>query len=63
MERQMNIDKMIDEGRCPGIYFCTVATTGYDKQKKEHKCYLCWRRYCAENNLEIIYDEEYYTKT
>lgn len=53
---KINIDKKIDEHRCPGLYFCTVATTGYDQQKREHECYLCWKRYCQENNIEIIYE-------
>lgn len=56
MQRQINIDKMIDKNRCPGLYFCTVATTGYTQQEREHHCYLCWRQYCLENNVEIIYD-------
>lgn len=53
---KLNIDKLIDERRCPGRYFCVVATTGYDAQKREHICYECWRSYCEENNIEIIYE-------
>lgn len=54
----INIDKQIDKGRCPGIYFCTVATTGYEQIEKEHICYTCWLRYCRENNIEILYGDE-----
>ena len=56
MKRQINIDKQIDNHRCPSLYFCTVATTVYDPIKKEHKCYLCWKSFCLENDIEIIYD-------
>lgn len=52
---KINIDKMIDEHKCPAAYFCTVATTGYEEQEREHICYLCWKRYCKENNIEIEY--------
>lgn len=54
--RKINIDKQIDNHRCPGLFLCTVATTGYDPIEREHKCYLCWKRYCQENNIEIVYD-------
>ena len=49
------IDEMIDKHKCPALMFCTVATTCYEPQKREHLCYLCWRDYCRENNLEIGY--------
>ena len=49
------IDKMIDENKCPTRMFCVVATTGMSAQEKEHHCYLCWREYCRENNIEIDY--------
>ena len=53
---KVNIDKEIDNCRCPALYFCTVATTYYESQDREHRCYLCWKNYCKENNIEIIYD-------
>lgn len=49
------IDRMIDENKCPTRMFCVVATTGMTRQEKEHQCYLCWREYCRENNIEIDY--------
>lgn len=55
MLKKINIDKMIDEHRCPGLYFCTVATTGYSPIEREHECYLCWKRHCKENNIKIDY--------
>lgn len=55
---KINIDKEIDEHKCPGIYFCTVATTCYEEQVREHKCYLCWLSYCRENNIEIDYTRQ-----
>ena len=54
--RQIDIDKMVDEHKCPCNYFCTVATTCYEPREREHICYECWRDYCKENNIEIIYD-------
>ena len=53
---KINIDKEIDSCRCPTLCFCSVATTCYEPQDREHRCYLCWKRYCKENNIEIIYD-------
>lgn len=53
---KINIDKEIDAHRCPTILFCTVATTSYEEWERKHMCYLCWRDYCKEHNIEIIYD-------
>lgn len=55
---KINIDKQIDNYRCPAGMVCTVATTGYDEQKRENICYHCWKNYCKENNIEIIYGED-----
>lgn len=54
--RRINIDKQIDNHKCPCSYFCIVATTGYDPIEREHLCYLCWKDYCKENDIEIIYE-------
>ncbi len=53
---KINIDKKIDEHKCPGLYFCTVATTCYTVQERENKCYKCWLAYCIKNNIEISYE-------
>lgn len=53
---KINIDKEIDNHRCPGIYLCTVATTCYTEQEREHICYRCWLAYCKKHNIEIIYE-------
>ena len=53
---KINIDKKIDEHKCPGIYLCTVATICYEPIEREHICYRCWLSFCKENNIEIIYD-------
>lgn len=53
---KINIDKEIDNHRCPGHYLCTVATTYYEPTKREHKCYRCWLSFCKEHNIEIIYE-------
>ena len=54
---KINIDKKIDEGKCPGYFYCTVATTCYTAQEREHECYLCWLAYCKRNKIEIDYGE------
>ena len=53
---EINIDKEIDNHRCPEICLCTVATTCYEPIEREHKCYLCWLSYCKEHNITIIYN-------
>ena len=53
---KINIDKEIDNHRCPDIYFCTVATTCYTEQEREHICYRCWLAHCKKHNIEIIYE-------
>ena len=55
---RINIDKQIDEGKCPGLFWCTVATTCYPEWEREHKCYRCWKEYCKENEIEIDYGFE-----
>lgn len=52
---KINIDKMIDEHKCPSAYYCVQATTCYDEIEREHMCYLCWKEYCKENKIEITY--------
>ena len=54
---KINIDKEIDKHKCPGAYFCTVATTCYEPQKRENICYHCWLTYCKENDIEIDYSD------
>ena len=53
---RINIDKEIDNQRCPGSCLCDVATTCYKTQVRENICYHCWLAYCKEHNIEIIYD-------
>lgn len=54
----INIDWQIDNNKCPAGMCCTVATTGYDQQKRENICYRCWKNYCQDNDIEIIYEQE-----
>ena len=56
-EEFVGIDKQIDEGKCPGLFWCTVATTCYPEWEREHKCYRCWKEYCKENEIEIDYGD------
>lgn len=53
---KINIDKEIDNFKCPSAFFCTVATTCYTQQERENMCYHCWLNYCKKNNIEIIYE-------
>lgn len=53
------IDEMVDKGKCPSLYFCTVATTEYDQDERERICFRCWKNYCIENNIKITYKEFY----
>lgn len=55
---RVNIDKKIDENRCPEPSLCVVGTTCYSEQEREHICYKCWLRFCKENRIEIDYGEE-----
>ena len=56
---EINIDKEIDNHRCPTICLCTVATTCYEPIEREQRCYRCWKAYCQEHNITIIYDNIY----
>lgn len=54
--RTINIDRMIDKGICPEPSYCTVATTYYTIEEKEHICYKCWLQYCKTEGIEIEYE-------
>lgn len=54
--RIQEIDKAVEELRCPGRYLCTVATTMYDNHARERRCLKCWLAHMKENDVEIIYD-------
>lgn len=54
--KDSQIQKNIDDCKCPEPMFCTVATTCYEQYKRERMCLKCWLRYCKENNIEVIYD-------
>lgn len=53
----MNIDKKIDEGKCPEPSLCTVGTTVYTEYEREHICYKCWLSYCKREGIEITYED------
>lgn len=55
---KINIDKQIDNNKCPCGMWCVIATTGLEPQERENTCYHCWKDYCKENNIEITYGEE-----
>lgn len=49
------IDRNVEEHRCPGYFWCTVATTGYDTHTRERKCLRCWLNAMKERDIEIDY--------
>ena len=56
--QKINIDRKIDEGRCPEPALCTVGTTGYSEQERKHICYRCWLNFCRQNDFEISHEED-----
>ena len=38
------IEEMVKKHKCPGYYFCTVATTGYPEARRIEICTDCWNR-------------------
>lgn len=55
MFRDEDIQKAIDECKCPEPMFCTVATTFYKQHERERMCLKCWVEYCDRNGIEIVY--------
>lgn len=53
--RESDIEKSVNSCKCPGPFFCTVATTCYEPPIREHHCRECWVTYCKENNIKIEY--------
>lgn len=49
------IDRNVEEHRCPGYFWCTVATTVYDSNTRERKCLRCWLDTMKERDIEIDY--------
>ena len=49
------IDRNVEEHRCPGYFWCTVATTVYDTHARERRCLRCWLDTMKERNVEIDY--------
>lgn len=56
-KQKINVDKRIDEGKCPEPALCTIGTTGYSEQEREHICYRCWFNFCKQNGIKIDYGE------
>lgn len=54
--RIQEIDKAIEECKCPGRYFCTVASTCYEPHERERICLKCWLDHMRENEVEVVYD-------
>lgn len=46
--KDSEIQKAIDNGKCPTHCFCDVATTVYSAHEREHKCLECWIDYCKK---------------
>ena len=52
------IVKNVDKYSCPGMYWCTVATTCYEEDERKAICLDCWLKTMKERNIEVLYDEE-----
>ena len=44
--------------RCPGVFYCTVATTCYEEDERKARCLRCWLETMKERNIEVLYNEE-----
>ena len=44
--------------RCPGVFYCTVATTCYEEDERKARCLRCWLNTVKERNIEVLYGEE-----
>ena len=54
--KDSEIQKAIDNCRCPEQSYCAVATTCYEPHERERTCLKCWLAYCEKNKIEIEYD-------
>ena len=52
------IDKNVENHKCPGYFFCTVATTCYEPHTRERMCLRCWLDTMKERNIEVLYEIE-----
>lgn len=50
-----DINKAVENNKCPTPMFCIVATTCYDFHTRERICLKCWLQFCKEYNIEIDY--------
>lgn len=51
------IDKNVEDHKCPGYFWCTVATTCYESHERERMCLRCWLDVMKENGVEILYEQ------
>lgn len=51
------IDESVEKHKCPGIFFCMVATTVMSQHERENTCLKCWLRHCEKEGIEIDYNE------
>ena len=52
------IKETVDNHSCPGMYWCTVATTCYEEDERKAICLDCWLKTMKERNIEVLYNEE-----
>ena len=50
----------VDKGSCPGtvMFWCTVATTCYEENKRRDICLSCWMKTMKEREIKVLYGEE-----
>ena len=58
---EINYEEIVEnivKHRCPGVFYCTVATTCYEENKRRDICLSCWMKTMKERNIEVLYGEE-----
>lgn len=56
IKKDEDIQKSIDECKCPEPMFCTIATTCYEQHERERICMKCWLEWCDKNGVDIDYE-------
>lgn len=51
------IDKNVEDHKCPEYFWCTVATTCYELHERERMCLRCWLNVMKEKGVEILYEQ------
>ena len=53
-----SIIESIDKHSCPGMFYCTVATTCHDELDRRGICLDCWLRTMEERGVKVTREAE-----